>query len=238
MFILFERFISIQTKSFTFKTIQQPQQHNDWSVEAPPFTFSPALGSRTSSTASRMLAGSSCHSDESAAQLGLRETSCHRRPPSQATASRPGPHLLSPPPPDGRSSRRMRSRRRCRSAGPSLPGRRPGPGPDLLLPLWVEVCSVDTEDTGSTPVVGWGWGHHLSLRLMGAVVAHLHSVSHLSLNQVRAGDVITHLFIDDSVQPLQTRLAEGVATVQSPRQPCSQVVASETHNTHQVLSLQ
>lgn len=48
-------------------------------------------------------------------------------------------------------------------------------------------------------------------------------------------DVISHLFVDDCVQSLQTRLAEGVATVQSPRKPLHQVVASETHNAHQIL---
>lgn len=112
---------------------------------------SPAQGSRTSSTASRMAAGSSCHSDGSAVQPDLRVTSCPRRPPWPTTASRPGPHLLPAPPACVRSSRR-----RCKSAGPSLPGRRPSPGPDLPLLLWAAECSVDTEDTGSTP--GWGGG--------------------------------------------------------------------------------
>lgn len=70
---------------------------------------------------------------------------------SPTTASRPEPGHWVKPPPCGRSSRRTGSLRRRRSAGPSLPGTRPSPGPDLLLLLWAEACSVDTEDTGSTP---------------------------------------------------------------------------------------
>lgn len=112
---------------------------------------SPAPGSRTSSTANRTAAGNSCRSDGSAAQPDLRVTSRRLLSPSPATASHPGPHLLLAPPPCGQSSRRTGSRRRYRSAGPSPPGRRPSPGPDLLLHLWAEACSVDTEDMGSTP---------------------------------------------------------------------------------------
>lgn len=117
---------------------------------------SSAPGSRTSSTANRRAAGSSCRSDGSAVQPNLRVTSCHRRPPSPATASHPGPRLQPAPPACGRSSRRSGSRRRCRSAAPSRPGRRPSPDPDLLLLLWAGECSVDTVDTGSTPGGGKG----------------------------------------------------------------------------------
>lgn len=109
--------------------------------------FSPALGSRTNSTASKRTLGSSCRSDGSGAQPVLRVTSCHRPPPSLATTSR---RELSPrqdAPPCGGSSRR----RRCRSAEISPPGRRPSPGPDSRPLLWAEGCSVCTGGRGSTP---------------------------------------------------------------------------------------
>lgn len=48
-------------------------------------------------------------------------------------------------------------------------------------------------------------------------------------------DVINHLIIYDCIQSLQTRLAEGVSTMQAPWQPCHQVVATKAHNAHQVL---
>lgn len=103
---------------------------------------SPALGSKTSSTANRTAAGNSYHSDGSVAQPDLHVTSRHQGPPSQAKASHPGSGLWPVPPPFGGEG--------PASAELSPPGRRPSPGPDLLLLLWAEACAVDTEDTGST----------------------------------------------------------------------------------------
>lgn len=112
---------------------------------------SPALGSRTSSTANRKVAGSSWRSDGNVVQQVLRGTSCHLWPLSPATAFHPGPQPQLGPPACVRSSKRLRSRRRCWPAVPSLPGRRLSRGLDLRLLLWAEACSVYTEDKGSTP---------------------------------------------------------------------------------------
>lgn len=57
-----------------------------------------------------------------------------------------------------------------------------------------------------------------------------------SPGQVHVDDVISHLIVDDRIQSLQTRLAEGVSTMQAPWQPRHQVVATKAHNAHQVLS--
>lgn len=108
---------------------------------------SPALGSRTSSTANRKSAGSSWRSDGNVVQRVLRGTSCHWWPLSPATAFHPGPQPQLGPPSCVRSSKRSR----CRPAVPSLPGRRLGQGQVLRLLLWAEACFVDTEDMGSTP---------------------------------------------------------------------------------------
>lgn len=133
--------VLLQLKQKKFTNMKREQKQNThWSVLAPPLYVSHASGSRPSSTANRTVAGSSCRNDGNAARPDLRVTSHRRWPPSLASASRSGTHLQPPG-----------CRRRCRSAGPSLPGRRPSPGPDPLLLLWDEVYSVDTEDTGSTP---------------------------------------------------------------------------------------
>lgn len=114
----------------------------------PLVSLRPVSDSRTSSTASRMAAGSSCHSDETAVRPDLRVTSHRRSSPSPATAfHRQLHHRLGPPACGWRSG----SRRRCRPSELSLPGRRPSPGPGPLRLLWAEECSVDTVDTGSKP---------------------------------------------------------------------------------------
>lgn len=57
-----------------------------------------------------------------------------------------------------------------------------------------------------------------------------------SPGQMPVDDVISHLIVNDRVQSLQARLAEGVSTMQSPWQPRGQVVATKAHDAHQVLS--
>lgn len=63
-------------------------------------------------------------------------------------------------------------------------------------------------------------------------------LSEVKPDRSHADDVISHLIIYDRVQSLQTRLAEGVSTVQAPWQPRHQVVATKAHDAHQVLSPQ
>lgn len=124
-----------------------------------PVFASPALGSRTSSTANKRAGGSSWRSDGSAALPGRHVTSRHQRlPPSPATASRPWPQrppLV--PAACGWSSRRSRSSWRNRSAEPSHPGKRPGPDLDRLLLLWAGEYSAGTAGTGSRPGGGQRW---------------------------------------------------------------------------------
>lgn len=115
---------------------------------------SPVLGSRTSSTASRMRVGNSCYNDESVAQLDPHVTSHHLQLLYSAKTFHSELCLQPPSCPCDRSSRKMKSRRSCRSAEPSLQGKKPSPGPDPLLLLWVVGYSVDTGDTGSTPEDG------------------------------------------------------------------------------------
>lgn len=114
---------------------------------------SPALDSRTSSTANKRAGGSSWRSDGSVARPGRHVTSRHQwLPPSPATASRPWPHCLPlVPAACGWSSRRSRSCWRNRPAEPSHPGKRPGPDLDLLHLPWAWEYSAGTVDTGSRP---------------------------------------------------------------------------------------
>lgn len=124
-----------------------------------PRSASPALGSRTSSTANKRAGGSSWRSGGIAAPPGRHVTRSRQwPPPSPATASRPWLHRLPlVPAACGWSSRRSRSSWRNRSAEPSHPGKRPGPDLDQPLLLWAGECSAGTAGTGSRPGGGQRW---------------------------------------------------------------------------------